>query len=836
MARIKYLPVREARVAMTASHSTVGGRSATGIVDTATWTGYCTNVPSIFSSPASLKKQWAEAVFVASNYVHIGCSPQLGNSNSSPRAAFERVLALMRQDRTLDIDPAATLTMLTALLQAMDNPVTAGVQLLGASSNGLTAYQSASPALITAHLAATQELLELHANHGGAMSRADSIDTHLVALARINLVSTVLCASGRSEVNDMGNFIASNKATEPNSNRFVVSLGASGSITLVMAQTSPTGYCVSTVALLTPTQLGHPSPAVRGQRLRRSVDETERFQRHSPFSALAATAAPVLTAAEAFNIPMFSIAANPDDAPGPPAAVEETRITYVFPPSLTPTTPSTGTVDVFMWQNGSWVFVPEAIVVVDMSTRTVVITVAPPRNSDTLIISGTLRFTPVAAAEPAVMDVDVPVLVCGGVLLLLLFFGLFFARGNDIRRDAETPPEAQVDAIQLEKITFPIVYRYTAVLLRIPHHPITTPQRFLVIMVFLYTSMICAMFYARSRHPPERMAFGVVGGGIVAVISTAFTAAVRVPLQMQTNDWISFAAAVTASVAAIIGIAAGSFGFAALGAAIAGGAFVIVSAFFFRRRWSLRPFPAPNGFVRPATFCVIGTIVLANTVLAIIFGVSRLSAPAVRANNTFLAVFGFAILIDVLLLEPIKSLVATLALTQWMQSEGTNEEAEIEAERVRRKQVAVAPTLQHGRRWDAYDDVAPTDAAFAGVGPTYYDRPDTPGSAVSERTVNSDDFRTLGRRSSDPDDVDDEVVFGDTVRATRPSRDDDEVSEVSGFSDVTGFANDPDDAVEIPDATSEVGSEASVDSRDFAVPIDDARMFTPRSDSPNEVA
>jgi len=148
----------------------------------------------------------------------------------------------------------------------------------------------------------------------------------------------------------------------------------------------------------------------------------------------------------------------------------------------------------------------------------------------------------------------------------------------------------------------------------------------------------------------------------------------------------------------------------------------------------------------------------------------------------------------------------------------------------------VAPTLQHGRRWDAYDDVAPTDAAFAGVGPTYYDRPDTPGSAVSERTVNSDDFRTLGRRSSDPDDVDDEVVFGDTVRATRPSRDDDEVSEVSGFSDVTGFANDPDDAVEIPDATSEVGSEASVDSRDFAVPIDDARMFTPRSDFPNEVA
>ena len=158
--RIKYLPTREAFVTMDgALAEPATNRRAVGTSATRDSVAFCTNVPTAFTTPASTRKQWAEAYFVTYNYVHLGCAPTTGRSETTPDVAFEKMLGLLASDPSLDQDQAATLTLLTTVLPSTTDPIASGVNLLQSSAGGLVPYQAADAAVIQAHMSASPWLL-----------------------------------------------------------------------------------------------------------------------------------------------------------------------------------------------------------------------------------------------------------------------------------------------------------------------------------------------------------------------------------------------------------------------------------------------------------------------------------------------------------------------------------------------------------------------------------------------------------------------------------------------------------------------------------------------------
>ena len=355
----------------------------------------------------------------------------------------------------------------------------------------------------------------------------------------------------------------------------------------------------------------------------------------------------------AFNLPLLSVQINAGQLP---ARLGQITVEY--------RNVAGGNVSMYKWQRGKgWAAVP--ISIHDKNAGVVRIEL-PYTEATEFYMSG---FVSSSSKETEDSDYDLPILATAGSLMTLLVISLIFAVLKDKRQDQDQSIKVSEESKRTScRYSFFEFYRYSFIFMRSPHNPASTCDRILHTLTFLFLVMVVAIFFTRARQESavgERSVplLGVVGGAIVAVVASTYAAAIRPLLFSQRRDFITMSAAIIGSIASAAGMISGYYAYGALCALGAGLAFGFIAALLKIKDWSSEPVSAAGfNMLRAVAYIITGLVYLGSIAVAVIAGAFQRSPLDVRTDNHFAYVFVGALLIDVIVLDPVKSLIFYFAV------------------------------------------------------------------------------------------------------------------------------------------------------------------------------
>ena len=722
---------------------------------------FCAAVPQGVSPrpPASKRKQFAEAYFIVYNFVSLSCATTAATPTSQrPTGAVGIINGLMATDPALLVDPASMLPTLVSAFASVENPVQVGSTLLQSTEGTILPYGDATDKTLEAHVAATMSILSMLQANANSLSADDHAQRQQLIIDRMFLVSSVLCAKGTSEISATSNVItAANVQGASATTSALVTLSSTSAVRMSMHALPPNGqgYCFVAIGM-SGRSLGMASTAARSSQRR--------------FGALAVVEATGTLAAEtvtSFNLPLFILAVDPLSTRVPRPVMDVGAIVYIYSVAQVPAfSPYRPVVQLFSFTNttGWQPIPPESITLTfDNAKRQVTMAIARPGGSE-MKVSGVLSFAPADAAPAVDAVVDLPVVLITLASAFLFIVAAFAGFARDKVQDASSPADPLAFFSEHGGLRIWDAHRYTAVFSRRAHLPPGTMNRVGAMFGHIFVIAIASFVYAASHQAPGLMWAGVVGGVIVECVAVPVSSLVRLVLFRTRQDTVSYCC----TGAAIVGgsIAAGVTKSFYITAAVVAGVGVVtflLSGFFLRSHgWSLRPQPALGALETAAGWCLLLIVLGGMLGLGIYFGFVRLMAYEVRRSLVAPLTFIFALLADLLVVEPLKAVVTRAAALSSAQREAASDiDAELgrrraeseEAHRARHEDAAMAAKVRKQQKKAAAAARTPTSVANSAM---YDDIPDEDG----EVSKLGSSFGEGGTGS------DGESDFGPTVAAT----------------------------------------------------------------------